>query len=144
MKIPIKTAVSAFALFLCLSFSGSVNAKKLSGMWKYKTSSDSKTIIYKIFTKDGRYMNICSLNGGNTYYVKQKGLYENLTPGLYIEHLGASHQNPNTCGSYMISYKKIKGKLQLSFQLGKNVYNEVWEKVKEVHLNLPLSCNDTF
>lgn len=124
---------------MCLTLCGELNAKGLSGVWKYKTNENSSTVSYKVFTKDGRYMNIRSTNNGKTFFMKQQGLFEIVTRGLYIEHLGATHENPNTGSDFMMSYKMEKGKLFISFELGSNVYNEVWEKVDgiEVNLNAP-------
>lgn len=144
MKNSIRTAISAFIFMMCLTLCGGLNAKGLSGVWKYKTSGNSSTVSYKVFTKDSRYMNIRSTNNGKTFFMKQQGLFEIVTPGLYIEHLGATHEHKSGCADYMMSYKMEKGKLFISFQLGNDIYNEVWEKVDGIKVNFDAPGYEVF
>ena len=127
-----KKIISALILVLCFGITSGVWAQKLKGIWKYKTEGNSSTVVYKIFTKDGRYMNIRSVDNGKTFNMKQYGVREDVMPGLYIEHLGATKAGDRSQADIMMSYKKEKNRLIITFRLGNSVYNEVWEQLKEV------------
>lgn len=104
-------------------------AESIEGVWRIASSGNPATVNYKVLKKNGKYINLRSHDGGKTFSVTRKGLYEIVAPGVYVENL--KYENGGWCNVlFPISYQKEKNKLHLTFKLNGRTYTEVWEKVK--------------
>lgn len=122
MKIFQRTHLSAIAILIGLAIATGLNAKRLEGVWKLQSG---RNISYKIFKKDGHYINLRSTDNGKTFQISREGKYEILIPGIYLEHEKKIYGRV-TDRDVVITYKEVNNKLVLSFKINRDNYKEEW------------------
>lgn len=146
---------SVFFVLICL-FNIETYGKNLKGVWKLCTTEAFSAVVnYKVFTADGCYYN---LRGKvekpaqyadnklkvifkkkeklfSTFKITRSGTYKTLTSGLYVEQLDNYFDRAvNPVQKILISYQFEDKKMIIKFQLGEDVYKEVYEKVSKVEI----------
>lgn len=104
------------------------SAESLEGAWIIQSDNDPQTINYKLLKKDGRYINLRSLDGGNTYQITRQGKYEILGDGSYVEVM-KQYYGSSANGETLFRYQIRDGNLHLSFRLSGQNVSEVWRRV---------------
>ena len=102
--------------------------KGIEGTWAIY-SPDSSVINYKILTADRRYINLRSRDGGKTYRITRRGIYQTQGDDVYVEDLKQEFNYRVTDTRIGFKYKIVDEKLFLTFNLRGDVLNEVWERV---------------
>ncbi|WP_294476250.1 hypothetical protein [uncultured Bacteroides sp.] len=148
-KLLCKILLAVSFLFLIPNFCLS---KDLEGIWMLISSKNtSKNIRYKVFDKQGNYYNLDAIikNAQSSFYdvpkrnskildvlypykITRSGSYHIIAKGLYYEKTKFYCGNPTREAQIPISYRIEKDKLILLFQLGDNVYREVYQKVSSL------------
>ena len=129
-------------------------AKGLEGVWRMSTVEPSSSVVnYKVFTADGFYYNL----RGNAeesvqevdakgiilfrkitpslapYKITRSGTYKKITSDLYVEQLDNYFgREVSPIQKILISYHIQGKKMTIMFQLGEDVYREVYKKVSGV------------
>lgn len=115
------------------AFAGKAEAKQkhpLVGAWTLQYESGNRPVVcYKLLKKNGRYVNLKSVDwDGNYFSVSREGTYS-LRIGEYTEHL--KRENGRKCRSvhFPLRYEFVgPDTVKISYRMGCQVYEETWQR----------------